>query len=361
MSLRVDVKDYGAVGDGVTDDTDAINAAIAAVNVTSGAVYVSRGTYMINENGLNPLGDRVRLVGDNRHNCILRLSEAPLNHFVRGSGSGWEIRNLTIDANEMFPPVNANSILAQGTRWTIAYCDILGIAKIGIGGGGNSEHWNILYNRIIKPTPSGAYVNAAINMTHATGRQPATLGLIKGNVVSGAPIGGWLTFSEISYNTVTESRYGSGIWSGYYPNSSNLLITNNICHHARGQNTVDHTWTSGYEIWAPDSIIADNVAHDNAASGFIIGGQRTIVRHNTSYNNGAEAPSGGRSGFGVRRVNSDINANYSQFLNNNAYDSRYPNNTQTQEWGICPQAGLVGIVLAGNQFTRNKLGANCRT
>lgn len=46
--IRVyNVKDYGAVGDGVTDDTAAINAAIAAVPIYGGEVYFPAGVYII--------------------------------------------------------------------------------------------------------------------------------------------------------------------------------------------------------------------------------------------------------------------------------------------------------------------------
>ena len=48
----VNVKDFGAVGDGVTDDTAAFNAAIATAS--GGTVYVPRGTYLL---GTSPTGN----------------------------------------------------------------------------------------------------------------------------------------------------------------------------------------------------------------------------------------------------------------------------------------------------------------
>ncbi|MFZ0398576.1 MAG: glycosyl hydrolase family 28-related protein, partial [Methyloceanibacter sp.] len=45
--LVVNVKDKGAKGDGRTDDTDAIQAAIDDVGGTGGTVLVPSGTYMV--------------------------------------------------------------------------------------------------------------------------------------------------------------------------------------------------------------------------------------------------------------------------------------------------------------------------
>ncbi len=47
-TLEQNVKNYGAKGDGITDDTDAIQAVIDAVAGTGGTVVIPDGTYMIN-------------------------------------------------------------------------------------------------------------------------------------------------------------------------------------------------------------------------------------------------------------------------------------------------------------------------
>jgi hypothetical protein len=45
--LKVNVRDYGAKGDGLSDDTAAIRASLAAVPASGGSVYLPCGTYLI--------------------------------------------------------------------------------------------------------------------------------------------------------------------------------------------------------------------------------------------------------------------------------------------------------------------------
>lgn len=47
-SLMINVRDYGATGDGVTDDTASIQAAVDAAAIGGGSVFVPRGTYLVN-------------------------------------------------------------------------------------------------------------------------------------------------------------------------------------------------------------------------------------------------------------------------------------------------------------------------
>ena len=60
-----DVREYGAVGDGVTDDTDAILDAIAAAMPVSGTLFLPHGTYGIShELQLLGMNQAVSLVGE---------------------------------------------------------------------------------------------------------------------------------------------------------------------------------------------------------------------------------------------------------------------------------------------------------
>lgn len=59
----VSVKDFGAVGDGVTDDTAAIQAAINVFTNGSGRVYFPRGTYKVTET-ITVAKDGIGLIGE---------------------------------------------------------------------------------------------------------------------------------------------------------------------------------------------------------------------------------------------------------------------------------------------------------
>ena len=56
QQLVVDLRDYGAVGDGVADDTLAAQAAVTAAGVSSRAIWWGPGTYLITDTLTVPLG-----------------------------------------------------------------------------------------------------------------------------------------------------------------------------------------------------------------------------------------------------------------------------------------------------------------
>lgn len=107
LDQYVSVKDFGAVGDGVADDTAAINAAISyastAINGATGmSVYFPTGTYLISSKITLP--NRVGLQGANGRGTIIKphstFADSYMFHAVNGTSSmfGSWLRDMWIDA-----------------------------------------------------------------------------------------------------------------------------------------------------------------------------------------------------------------------------------------------------------------------
>lgn len=107
-NAAIDVTNFGAVGDGVTDDTAAIDNAKAALG-NSGSLYIPHGNYLYsgtvyaitadfiwnNQNYSKSSG--VNLMQQARSNCLLLTSETPNTTPINSADSRVAI-NVTIDA-----------------------------------------------------------------------------------------------------------------------------------------------------------------------------------------------------------------------------------------------------------------------
>lgn len=114
-----DVRAYGAVGDGTTDDTAAINTATAALDALGGGtLFFPDGTYIISDDltmstqpGIK-MYDNINILGASRHGTVLKMKDNALSATMvirinGGSAVTWHtsritncsVKRLTIDGN----------------------------------------------------------------------------------------------------------------------------------------------------------------------------------------------------------------------------------------------------------------------
>jgi len=103
LQETVSVKDFGAVGDGVTDDTAAIQAAIDACEVLKKPIFFPAGTYIITS-GLTVQQKEVHVIGEGSESTILDFnvsSGVALDCGYDGGGTfwGWTIRDIQLKGN----------------------------------------------------------------------------------------------------------------------------------------------------------------------------------------------------------------------------------------------------------------------
>jgi|GEM_PF-1529055 len=144
-ALTVNVKAYGAVGDGTTDDTTAITAAVDAVHTAGGGeVYFPAGTYITTPQILYA---NTQWRGASRAGSVVKLkaaSDADLlvtegfntNTGTSNNGpSGFALTTITLDANRTNQTARSRCFVAYGYNYTVR--DVWFVN--GFGGGVYSE------------------------------------------------------------------------------------------------------------------------------------------------------------------------------------------------------------------------------
>jgi hypothetical protein len=115
----VNALDYGAVGDGVANDTTALQAALAAVVAQGGTLRIPAGTYNISgalsTTSLPSPKKPFQIIGDGVNATVLnRLSGCGTMMNLRLAPDGVAVRDMTFNVNASTAPTNANHTLVVG-------------------------------------------------------------------------------------------------------------------------------------------------------------------------------------------------------------------------------------------------------
>jgi len=139
------VKAQGAVGNGVANDTSAINSTIALANAAGGVVYFPKGTYAIGS-ALTPIQSGVVIKGDGKGSTTIKptagfLADVISTPIPAAAGTVGYVQNfvgvegITIDGSNMTGTTagQGNGIHFYGVRYSfIKDCNITAVPNWGI-------------------------------------------------------------------------------------------------------------------------------------------------------------------------------------------------------------------------------------
>lgn len=134
------VKDYGAKGDGATDDAAAIQAAVDALPAGyGGIVFLPPGQYVVGSQITLPSTKRGVFRGQGPRATELQLKAAATNDILLVDGQFWRVEDLSIDGNFPNCPGGGHGIKVANTKvWLsnlwVSNCKLNGIYVVGTGG-----------------------------------------------------------------------------------------------------------------------------------------------------------------------------------------------------------------------------------
>ncbi|MFB6367663.1 glycosyl hydrolase family 28-related protein [Paenibacillus elgii] len=136
------VKDFGAIGDGIADDTSSINDAIrACANVGGGIVFLPMGTYM--HSSVFSIPSKISFIGAGRELTVLKvLNGSSTGGAISLNGNNIKVCDLSIDGNKSNILGNGYGILGyRNSDNIIERISVLNQRGIGIG---LSGCWNYI-------------------------------------------------------------------------------------------------------------------------------------------------------------------------------------------------------------------------
>jgi parallel beta-helix repeat protein len=282
------VTDYGATGDGTTDDTEAIQAAIDAADVAGGGtVYFPPGaTYLTDQLTVNA---NTRLLGYGAALKSVAGTTGPTSVItVAVTETDVEICGLEIDGNAatQADTNDHHGIEIGGTRLTVRDCHIHDTEGSGIYLLAGSTDITIEGNRLIDIGRFGL-----IGEAHET--DAISNVVVRGNLVDGAgttslymayDVGGGILSAGAKQWTFVGNvvvNAGEGGISGYSPNNEGITVTGN---------TLDTLANHGSHWGGTDISIVGNVYRDTgnsavalaaAPNGSSTAGSRFLIADNT--------------------------------------------------------------------------------
>lgn len=119
----ISAADYGAVGDGVTDDTNALQNWLNYIAENGKMGFLPDGTYLISQLTFRSPGKHFTILGESMNNTVLKVSGV-LNALDLRTVTGANIGNFTIDMNQSNNSTSGTALYGVDVN-DITYHDII--------------------------------------------------------------------------------------------------------------------------------------------------------------------------------------------------------------------------------------------
>ena len=396
--MTVNVRSFGAVGNGVADDTAAIQRVIDAAAVAPGvgvggsigSVYLPAGTYTVSSQVV--LASNTELVGDPGRTVIrLRDGAADRRLLVGYRVRNVTLRNLVIDANRA-NTTSVNAYAGEGTGVFFAESDNIEVSNSVV----RNARW---YGVWLSDTSNSRVLNNLVQdcgyrgIFFAANTQGSRNNTVSGNTVeriddNGQGAGSGIAFAgsvdvggvraerftisnnvtrnngrvgilvsgvrdftisgNTSHGNKTHQILGKGIQVSEA--SDRGLIANNLAYDNRSGIDVD-VITLDHRVNFGDITIRDNTTHSNAVHGIHINHtQRVNIDRNNSYGNDYGILLNGRTSDTVIQRNT-VSDNRTSGI---ALTTEERQPTETGRW---IPGWILRTTIRSNRIVRNGVGS----
>jgi parallel beta-helix repeat protein len=286
-----DAKVYGAMGDGLTDDSAALASAVAAATKVHGIIRIPAGTYIAT---ITVTRGGVNIQGAGRDATIIKApkitaSPAPGSVLVIANSSYTTIKDLTIDGNKPERagdrPTAYSLLVYQSNDCTIENVRVINSTAIGIG---------ISASKRTKVLNSEVDGSAWQNITTLNNRA----GGCEGTVISGcrATNPGYddIQITAVGPVTVENCDLTGGTFAGIYvaTGARNVTLKNNTITNCYAG--IDVSWgTAGGGSSGPDASEGNVIIGNHVTAcqnvGISTASNGTLISNNTISDTGLHA------------------------------------------------------------------------